>query len=171
MKNSTVKKLFSGIILILILTLADQLVKYFIQANMSVGDTIPIIQDVFHITYIQNTGAAWGSFSGKTVFLLVFTSILLVLMIYAYIKLLVANKFKSLRIGLLFLISGACGNMIDRVARGYVIDMFDFTLIDFPVFNVADIYVTCSIIFLFILIIFVIDDKELEEVFKGRFRR
>lgn len=168
MKQSAKKNLVLGIFIILVLTLTDQLVKYFVQANMRVGETKALINDVFHITYVQNTGAAWSSFSGKIVFLLVITSILLILMIYAYIKLLVANKCKLLRIGGLFLISGACGNLIDRIARGYVVDMFDFRIINFPVFNVADIYVTCSIIFIIILFIFVIDEKELEAVFKPR---
>lgn len=166
MKQASKKNLILGIFFILILTLTDQLSKYYIQTNMRVGESKALIDGVFHITHVRNNGAAWSSFSGKTLFLLIITSVLLVLMIYAYIKLLVTDKFKNLRIGLIFLISGACGNMIDRLARGYVTDMFDFRLINFPVFNIADIFVTCSIIYIIILIIFIIDDKELENVFK-----
>ena len=69
-----------------------------------------------------------------------------------------------LRISLVFLISGAVGNMIDRVARGYVVDMFDFCLINFPVFNVADIFVTCSFIVIVILVLFKYKDDELSEI-------
>jgi signal peptidase II len=64
------------------------------------------------------------------------------------------------------LFAGAIGNMIDRVARGYVVDMFDFCLINFPVFNVADIYVTCSFIIIALLVLFKYKDDELEAVFR-----
>ena len=77
------------------------------------------------------------------------------------------DKYKDLRILFLFVFSGAVGNMIDRIRLGYVIDMFDFRLINFPVFNVADIYVTCSMIILLILILFKYKDNELEDLFGG----
>lgn len=80
------------------------------------------------------------------------------------------DKYKDLRILFLFVFSGAVGNMIDRIRLGYVIDMFDFRLINFPVFNVADIYVTCSMIILLILILFKYKDNELEDLF-GRSKR
>lgn len=77
------------------------------------------------------------------------------------------DKYKDLRILFLFVFSGAVGNMIDRIRLGYVIDMFDFRLINFPVFNVADIYVTCSMIILLIFILFKYKDNELEDLFGG----
>ena len=125
-----------------------------------------IIDGVFQLNYVQNRGAAWGSFSGKIVFLLAITFVILLAAIYVYIRL-ASNqekKYTPLRISLVFLISGAVGNMIDRVARGYVVDMFDFCLINFPVFNVADIFVTCSFIVIVILVLFKYKDDELSEI-------
>lgn len=120
----------------------------------------------FQLNYVQNRGAAWGSFSGKIVFLLAITFVILLAAIYVYIRLAgnQEKKYTPLRISLVFLISGAVGNMIDRVARGYVVDMFDFCLINFPVFNVADIFVTCSFIVIVILVLFKYKDDELSEI-------
>ena len=91
---------------------------------------------------------------------------ILICAVYMYIQLARRqdNKYSALRISLVFLISGAIGNMIDRVFRGFVVDMFDFCLINFPVFNVADIYVTCSFIFIAILIMFKYKDDELSDI-------
>ena len=75
------------------------------------------------------------------------------------------NKYQDLRILFIFVFSGAVGNMIDRMRFGYVVDMFDFRLINFPVFNVADIYVTCSMIILLIFILFKYKDNELDDLF------
>ena len=74
------------------------------------------------------------------------------------------GKYTPLRITLIFLIAGAIGNMIDRIVRGYVVDMFDFCLINFPVFNVADIFVTCSFVVIVILILFKYKDEELSDI-------
>lgn len=151
---------------VLILTLFDQFVKYIVDTKMTVGKSISLIDGVFAFTYVQNKGAAWGSFYGKRLFLLIFTCIVVLLLILLYMKLVRVNKFKALQVLLVFLISGALGNIIDRIRYGYVIDMFDFCLINFPVFNVADIYVTCSVFIIFFLILFKYDDEELEALFK-----
>ena len=151
------KRIPMAILAIIILTALDQLVKHLISTNFQVGQTRKIIDGVFQLNYVQNRGAAWGSFSGKIVFLLAIT----------FVILLAGNqekKYTPLRISLVFLISGAVGNMIDRVARGYVVDMFDFCLINFPVFNVADIFVTCSFIVIVILVLFKYKDDELSEI-------
>ena len=152
------KRIPMAILAIIILTALDQLVKHLISTNFQVGQTRKIIDGVFQLNYVQNRGAAWGSFSGKIVFLLA--------AIYVYIRLAgnQEKKYTPLRISLVFLISGAVGNMIDRVARGYVVDMFDFCLINFPVFNVADIFVTCSFIVIVILVLFKYKDDELSEI-------
>lgn len=160
------KKGLLALVSILVLTFLDQLVKYIVDANMSVGHSKSIIRGVFAITYVQNKGAAWGSFYGKKIFLLVLTCLVLCLLILVYLKLIRANQLKALQVLLVFLISGALGNIIDRLRFGYVIDMFDFCLINFPVFNVADIYVTCSIFIIFILLMFKYDEKELEALLK-----
>ena len=155
------KRIPMAILAIIILTALDQLVKHLISTNFQVGQTRKIIDGV-----VQSRGAAWGSFSGKIVFLLAITFVILLAAIYVYIRLAgnQEKKYTPLRVSLVFLISGAVGNMIDRVARGYVVDMFDFCLINFPVFNVADIFVTCSFIVIVILVLFKYKDDELSEI-------
>ena len=139
---------------ILLLIGLDQIVKFLITSHMALYDTIPVIKQVFHITYIQNKGAAWGSLQGKRYFLLAITILVLAFLVYFYVRMLKLNRYKDLRILFIFVFSGAVGNMIDRIRLGYVIDMFDFRLINFPVFNVADIYVTVSVVCFAVLILF-----------------
>lgn len=150
---------------ICLLTFTDQLVKYLIHAKMKVGESIELIKGIFSITYVQNEGAAWGSFSGKRIFLLILTIAILIGAIIIYIKMARQNSFKALRVCTVFLISGAIGNIIDRIIHGFVIDMFDFKLIDFPVFNVADIYVTCSVFVILVLVIFKYKDEDFDRLF------
>ncbi len=151
---------------ILLLIGLDQFVKFLITSHMALYDTKPVIKQVFHITYIQNKGAAWGSLQGKRYFLLAITILVLAFLVYFYVRMLKLNKYKDLRILFIFVFSGAAGNMIDRIRLGYVIDMFDFRLINFPVFNVADIYVTCSMIILLVFILFKYKDNELDDLFE-----
>ncbi len=160
------KRIPLAILIVFILISVDQFVKYLIDTSFSVGESHPLIDKVFQLTYVQNRGAAWGSFSGKIIFLLIITTAILVGAIYVYVRLAqkTDTKYTPLRICLVFLIAGAIGNMIDRIARGFVVDMFDFCLINFPVFNVADIYVTCSFIVIVILILFKYKDDELSDI-------
>ncbi len=162
------KKSILSIISIILLTVFDQLVKFIVDAKMAVGESVDIIKGVFSITYVQNRGAAWGSFYGKRIFLLLLTITILVATVIVYIKMMKYDNFKPLRVCSIILISGALGNIIDRVIHGFVIDMLDFNLIKFPVFNVADIYVTCSIVAILILILFKYKDDDFEVVFNKK---
>lgn len=160
------KKFLLTVFGIIFLTFLDQLVKYIVDTRMAVGESLPVLKGIFEFTYVQNQGAAWGSFYGKRIFLLILTCIVFFFLILFYIKLIREKKFKALQVLMIFLISGALGNIIDRMRYGYVIDMFDFCLINFPVFNVADIYVSCSMIIILFLFLFKYDDDELENLFK-----
>lgn len=132
---------------------ADQLVKHWAAVSLKPVGTIPLISDVFHLTYRENTGAAFSIFSNHRWPLLVITVAMLAGLIWALYKNWLPSRVG--RLGLLLAISGAVGNFIDRLLRGYVVDMFDFRLIGFPVFNVADILlnlgVICMVIDLLIL--------------------
>lgn len=150
------------ILLIALLTALDQLTKYIIQGTFHLYESKPVIKGVFHITYIQNTGVAWGMFKGKRIIFLLITVIALGFCGYIYNNIAENKRFLPVRICLIFLASGAIGNMIDRISLAYVVDFLDFTLIDFPVFNVADIYVTCSMILLIILCLFVYKGDDLD---------
>ena len=99
--------------------------KFLITSHMALYDTIPVIKQVFHITYIQNKGAAWGSLQGKRYFLLAITILVLAFLVYFYVRMLKLNRYKDLRILFIFVFPELSEILIDRIRLGYVIDMFD----------------------------------------------
>lgn len=157
-----VKKYFLPIIFIGLLVALDQLTKSIITGNFILYEKRPLIDDVFSFTYIQNTGIAWGMFKGKINILLIITALIIILCSYMFHNISEKKGFMAAKVCLIFIISGGIGNMIDRVKLGYVIDFLSFDLIDFPVFNVADIYVTVFTILLFVLILFKYSDEEFD---------
>ncbi len=118
---------------------ADRLSKHFIAASMRLGQSIPVIENIFHITFKTNDGAAFSILSGKVPFLIITT----LLIIGALVAFIIVKKPKSKIFGIAvsLIISGALGNLVDRVALGHVVDFLDARFIDFPIFNVADICV------------------------------
>lgn len=143
-------------LLIVAVLLVDQISKYGIRAKMFVGQSIPLLEGVFHITYVQNTGAAFNTFEGMQTFLQLVPLAALVVAVW-YMERHLSDHW-TLLLSLVLVISGGIGNLIDRVALGYVTDLFDFCLIDFPVFNVADIAICVGCGFL-ILFMFCFDEK------------
>lgn len=125
----------------------DQITKYLIVQDFTeVGDTFPLWENVFHITYVRNTGAAFSVFSGGVSWLR-WLSLIVSLGLIAFA--LFGNRLSLLeQIGYGFVLAGALGNGIDRFLFGYVVDFFDFRLINFPVFNVADVAINLGIFFL-----------------------
>ena len=113
-----------------------------------------------YFSYLRNSGAAWGMLSGKINLFLVFTVIVMLIVTYVIINLPATRKYMPLLITCTLLVSGAVGNFIDRVRFGYVRDFIYFKLINFPVFNVADCYVTVSVALLIILILFVYKEDD-----------
>lgn len=146
---------FAGIFIIAIL---DQAAKLFAAGLLPSVKTIPLIEDVFHLTYVENTGAGFGVFANHTWLLTVMTLLIIIFVVsYVVVK---RPKNRVLITALSFMMGGAVGNMIDRIRLGYVIDFFDFTLIDFPVFNVADCFITVGAVIFAVYIIFFSDKKE-----------
>lgn len=121
----------------------DQLVKYWAATDLQAIGSIPLWKGVFHLTYCENTGAAFSMFTGQRWLLLAVTVVFLGVLLWAQHHNWMQNAFG--RMSLRFVIGGAIGNMIDRFVLGYVVDMFDFCLIDFPVFNVADIFLCVGV--------------------------
>lgn len=117
--------------------LADQILKLYIRSAMYIGESIPVIRDVFHITYVRNTGGAFSIFAGHGMILVVIPLAAIVFAIWYMEKHLDAHW--SLFGALSLIIAGGIGNLADRIALGFVTDMFDFRF--FPVFNIADISV------------------------------
>lgn len=137
----------------LLLVGVDQLLKYLVDLHLKPIGTVPLIPNAVHLTYIENRGAAFSALQGKYVFLVVFTSIA----ILAGIIWICASKKKTPKLAvwsIATVVGGGIGNLIDRVFRGYVIDYIDFRIINFAVFNFADICVVCGTILLAVFILF-----------------
>lgn len=134
----------------------DQIVKYAVLTGMHTGQTIPVIENIFHLTYVQNRGAAFSMWEQQWIILIALPAVVLA----AGLVLIRVKRMKWSRMMLMsvaFICGGGIGNLIDRIARGYVVDMFDCRFIpgiDFPVFNVADIFICAGCGLLLLDIIF-----------------
>lgn len=155
------KKIVHFILLFLLIGL-DQFTKYFAITQLKGKESIQIIPKVLQLYYHENTGAVWGIMSGKISILILTTTIIMVGMIALYFKLPQSKRYNLLRLILVFITAGAVGNLIDRCIHQYVVDFIYFELINFPIFNVADIYVTVSSILLVLLSIFYYKDEDFE---------
>lgn len=153
-----------AILLFILLLFLDQLTKYIVYTKMNLYDSIKLWDGVFHFTYIQNKGAAWGMFEEKQIIFVIFAIIVLVLGIIFYIRCVNRNIFKDIRFLTILILAGAIGNMIDRIRFHYVVDFLYFKLIDFPVFNVADCYVTIGFFTLIYLVLFKYKDEDFEKL-------
>lgn len=130
----------------------DQLFKKLAIDYLSQEITFPVIQDFFHLTYLENRGAAFGILSGKGVFLIVLTLIVIVFLIIIILMNKIKSKFLLWSIALV--IGGGIGNLIDRVFRGFVVDYLDMRVIQFAVFNFADCCVVVGTILIMYYILF-----------------
>lgn len=140
------------LILSILFVIVDQVVKMWIVNNFSLHDGMELIKGLVSILYVRNTGAAWGMFEGKMVFFYLITAVAVGTLLYLMFK--EKGKSKLLLTAYALILAGAVGNFIDRIRLGYVVDMFKFEFIDFPIFNVADICLTIGVIFLFYYVIF-----------------
>lgn len=145
-------------IIVAIGILLDQITKWWISRDLY-GKSITVIKGIIDFTYVENTGAAFGSFGKSTVFLAIFSFAMCALLIYVLMK---YRKFfyKMTNISLAMVISGAVGNFIDRAFKGYVVDFIEFKFVNFAVFNVADTFITIGAIILCASIIFLEKDNK-----------
>ncbi len=128
---------------------ADQLVKLIVRANMVEGQSIPVIETIFHITYIENPGAAFGILANQRMLFLVMTAFIVGIMLYLYFSL--GNKKSLTAVSLGIVVSGAVGNFIDRFIQGTVTDFLDFRI--WPIFNIADICICVGLALICYLVI------------------
>jgi len=150
-----------GIILVLTMLL-DRITKALAVKYLSDGTVIDVIPKLFQFVYVENRGAAFGMLQNQRGLFYVITFVVVVAIIYVLLKLPAGSKYLPLGYTLVCILSGAVGNFIDRIVNNYVIDFIYFTPIDFPVFNVADIFVTCGAIALIIVVLFVYKDKDFD---------
>jgi signal peptidase II len=122
---------------------------------------IQLIKGVLEFRYLENCGAAFGSMQGRQMLLLIVTAVVLAGLILGFRKIPKERRFFPLRLTFLLLFAGAIGNMIDRLLHQYVVDFIYIKWIDFPIFNVADCYVTVAAAMLIVLVVFVYKEEEL----------
>ena len=153
----------------------DQLVKYLTIQYLSDGREVKILGDALVLTYVQNRGMAWGLFQNGQVVFVILTPIAIAAVIFLYVRTPWEIEYRPIRIAEVMLVGGALGNLIDRIFRydpvdgslfhGYVVDMMYIKAIHFPVFNVADIFVTLSFVAMMLLLLFVYNDEEFNKCF------
>lgn len=139
------KRYYFSLIVIFILIVFDQLTKLLIVKNYSLNGSVIIIKNFLKFYYINNYGASFGIFGGKTIFIVFLTLLILLYLLKSIQK---DKNNRLLLFSSILIFGGAIGNLIDRVFRGYVIDFISFTLFnnEMPIFNLADIYITFGVI-------------------------
>ncbi|MBP3544367.1 MAG: signal peptidase II [Lachnospiraceae bacterium] len=153
---------------VLVLVILDQWTKHL--AVMYLKDKEPSVlwQGVFELRYLENRGAAFGMLKDQRIVFLIMTVIIMAGTLWIYLKMPQTKRFLPLRLIAAGILAGAAGNMIDRLFNGYVVDFFYFSLIDFPIFNVADIYVTVSSFMLLLLYFFFYKEEEFDFLFRKK---
>lgn len=136
------------------LIILDQITKLWSVTALSHGRDILLWENVFHLTYIENRGAAFGMLQGKQWLLIGMTILVLGALVIYFKKIPATQSGKWMKVSFVLIISGAIGNLIDRIFLGYVRDFLYFRLINFPVFNLADILVVVGVGVLLLVIIF-----------------
>ena len=129
------------IIVVFVVVMLDQITKYMIVRNMTEGMSIPIIDQVFHLTFVLNPGAAFGMLEHNREFFIIMA--IAVLMFVVYMRKKILEEPLTVQIGIALFVGGALGNLIDRMKTGLVVDFFDFRI--WPVFNIADIAICLGV--------------------------
>ncbi len=154
-----------AILIIVGLIALDQVTKVWAVQQLANGQDVLLWPNVFHLTYVENRGAAFGMLQNKQWLFIIMTVVVVTALFIYYKKLPFTFWGKVSRISFVCIISGAIGNLIDRITLNYVRDFFYFILIDFPVFNVADILVVVGVGILFLAIL--IGEKDFEKHKEG----
>ncbi len=155
------------VLIVAVLIIIDQIIKYWALTSLAPIGTINVIEGLLSFTYVENRGAAYGSFSSYTPVLAVISFVLSIGIIYLIIKFDKYFKASIIKYGLVLTLAGAIGNFIDRAFRSYVVDMFQFTFIEFPVFNFADICVVIGTTIIMVgILFFEKDDVKKDEIKK-----
>lgn len=148
-------KYLKALIGVLILVGLDQWTKYMVLLHIKPVGSIPLIDGILSFTYHENRGAVWGIMQGQIPILIITTLIILTGVLWIYTRIPEDKKYIWLRFVSVLVVSGAIGNFIDRAFRRYVVDFIYFELINFPIFNVADMYVVIAAALLILLVLFV----------------
>lgn len=154
--------LFLDMMIVIAGIVLDQWTKTFMTRLLKNQPAVPIIKDVLELDYVENRGAAFGMLQGQRIYFIVIAVVVFFLFVWLLLKLPSEQKYRKIHIALSFILAGAIGNTIDRGLNGYVVDFIYFKLIDFPVFNVADIYITVTTIWLAVLLLFFFKEEDFD---------
>ncbi|MCI8959131.1 MAG: signal peptidase II [Lachnospiraceae bacterium] len=148
----------------------DQYTKHLAVAKLKGQEPFSVVPGVFELLYSENRGAAFGMLQGRQGFFFVVGIVVLAAAVYVMVRMpsYGCSRYHFLKVCTVMITAGAVGNMVDRVSQGYVVDFLYFRLIDFPIFNVADIYVTTATGLLLVLFLFYYKDEDFEIFRPGR---
>ncbi len=149
------------LISLILLTAADQLIKFLTVKFIKPVGSMEIIKNILSLTYVENRGAAFGIMQNSRWFFITLTIVLSAVM--AYFLFFKKNESKLFNLSLTLILSGAVGNLIDRVFLGYVVDMFEVTFINYPVFNFADCCVVIGAVLFCVYVMFIYKEPEKED--------
>lgn len=161
MKNEKMKQILLAVCCAVLLVALDLWTKIIAVRTLAAGP-YELIPGVFELRYLENHGAAFGILQDRQVFFILITLVFLAIAVIFFAKLPTDRHYRPMRIITTFVAAGAIGNFADRITLSYVRDFLYFKLIDFPIFNVADIYVTCGAIAFFIFTVFFYKDADFD---------
>lgn len=162
MKKKNLSNYGIALLFILLAVAFDQLCKYLAVVHLKGKESIKLIPGVFELQYLENRGAAFGIMQNKQIFFIAITCIIMAAILYFYGRIPHEKKYFLMKICMILLCAGAIGNLIDRAMNNYVVDFLYFSLIDFPIFNVADCYVVVACFLFAFLILFYYKDEDLK---------
>lgn len=160
-KKKKIIQLLLDFVAFVLLVAADQLTKYLAIDHLKDQPPVVLFEGVFELRYLENRGAAFGMLQNGKVFFVFAAVVMLTAIVFVLIKAPVTKKYRPWHVFLVMIAAGGIGNMIDRLRLDYVVDFFYFRLIDFPVFNVADIFVTVGTALFLIMILFFCKEEDL----------
>ncbi|MBR1693228.1 MAG: signal peptidase II [Lachnospiraceae bacterium] len=154
--------LFLDLLFIVLLILGDQYSKAQAILHLKNQDAYILFDKVLELHYLENHGAAFGILQNQTLFFVFIAMLIFIGILFVLIKMPPKRKYVFMHVFLVLIACGAIGNMIDRVRFGFVVDFIYFVLIDFPIFNVADIYVTVGTALLILFLLFYYKEDDLK---------
>lgn len=158
----------AGLLPLAALLLFDQWTKHLAVLHLKGKEPFVLMKGVFELSYLENKGAAFGMLKDRLVIFFIITAVVMAAVLFMYMRLPLKKRYLPLHLVGIGIMAGAAGNLTDRIQNGYVVDFFYFRLIDFPVFNMADIYVVLSSIFLVLYVMFFYQEEELERIIKKK---
>ncbi|MCR5684281.1 MAG: signal peptidase II [Lachnospiraceae bacterium] len=168
-KYGRLLRMFMALAVFILLVAVDQFTKRLIMLNIPLTGDISVIDGVFKIVFVKNTGAAWGIFKDSTLALSVFSCLVLAAVVFFFFRLRWSiKKHRPLMIICILISAGAVGNLIDRLYLHYVVDFLYFELINFPVFNIADCYITLPMIVLAFMFLFYYKEEDFDGIWRSK---